>query len=309
MPPAISWPGGWGVVAASGAADMTVGILGATSMVGQVLLPLLDTGGERIVAYSRQPRQAAGSRIEYRCLDDAYEEVFSGEVPDWLCLAPIWVLSGYLPFIERCRPRRIVALSSTSVFTKQDSSDPAERDTVARLAEGERQLIAWAEKHGVEWVILRPTLIYGRGLDRNLCEIARFIRRAGFFPLFGKALGLRQPVHVDDVAAACLSALRSTEARNRAYNLSGAEQLAYRDMVGRVFAALGRRERFVHIPLPVFRAALACLRLSPRFRKWSPAMAERMNRGMAFDHAEAGKDLEFSPRPFLPDEGDMPAMR
>lgn len=277
-------------------------------MVGQVLLPLLDAGGTRVIAYSRRPRTRAG-HIEYRCLDDAQGAAFAGEVEDWVCLAPIWVLPDYLPMIERCRPKRIVALSSTSVFTKQDSFDPEERETVARLAEGERQLIAWAESHGVEWVILRPTLVYGRGLDRNICEIARFIRRAGFFPLFGKALGLRQPVHVDDVAAACRSALRSRQARNHAYNLSGETQLAYRSMVGQVFAALGRTERFVRIPMPMFRAALACLRLIPRFGKWSPAMAGRMSRDMVFDHSDASRDLGFSPRPFRLAESDIPAMR
>jgi nucleoside-diphosphate-sugar epimerase len=271
------------------------------------LLPLLDAVGARVVAYSRRSHQAGADRIEYRRLDEAREEVFSGDVEEWVCLAPIWVLPGYLPMIERCRPKRIVALSSTSIFTKQDSSDLAERETVARLEEGERQLIAWAESHDVEWVILRPTLIYGRGLDRNICEIARFIRRSGFFPLFGKALGLRQPVHVDDVAAACYSALRSRQARNHAYSLSGETQLTYRGMVGQVFGVLGRRKRFVQIPMPMFRAALACLRLLPRFRKWSPAMAERMNRDMVFDHFDASRDLGFSPRPFLLDEGDMPA--
>lgn len=285
---------------------MTVGVLGATSMVGQVLLPLLDTGEERIVAYSRRSDQAGTECIEYRCLQDASEEIFAGEIADWVCLAPIWVLPAHLSSIERCRPRRIVALSSTSVFTKQDSPDPAERETVERLRGGEKALVEWAEAHGVEWVILRPTLIYGRGLDRNLCEIARLVRRFGFFPLFGKARGLRQPVHVDDVAAACAAALRNRQVRGRAYNLSGAEQLAYRDMVSRVFAALGREPRFVRIPLPLFRAALACLRFVPRFRKWSPAMAERMNQDMVFDHLEAERDLGFAPRPFRPDEGDMP---
>ncbi len=63
-------------------------------------------------------------------------------------------------------------------------------------------------KQGVEWVILRPTLIYGHGRDKNITEIARFIRRFGFFPLLGKANGLRQPIHVEDVAEACFAALR-----------------------------------------------------------------------------------------------------
>ncbi len=148
-------------------------------------------------------------------------------------------------------------------------------------------------------------MIYGRGRDKNLAEIARFIRRFGFFPLFGRAMGLRQPVHAEDVAAACAAALLSPGASHHAYNISGGETLPYRDMVERMFAALNRRPRLPTVPLTVFRFALACLRLVPRYRRWSPAMAERMNQDMAFDHAEAAADLGFSPRMFRLAPEDM----
>ena len=95
--------------------------------------------------------------------------------------------------LERYGACRVVALSSTSRFTKDDSSDPEEQAIALRLADAEARVQAWAASHGVEWVILRPTLIYGLGRDKNIAEIARFIRRFGFFPLFGKAKGLRQP--------------------------------------------------------------------------------------------------------------------
>lgn len=88
------------------------------------------------------------------------------------------------------------------------------------------------------WVILRPTLIYGRGRDRNITVIARFIRRFGFFPVLGRATGLRQPVHAEDVALACHRALEAPAATNRAYNISGGETVTYREMVRRVFLAL-----------------------------------------------------------------------
>ncbi len=75
--------------------------------------------------------------------------------------------------------------------------------------------MAWAASHGVEWIILRPTLIYGLGRDKNIAEIARFVRRFGFSPLFGKAKGLRQPLHAQDVAGACIAALDAPDAANR----------------------------------------------------------------------------------------------
>ena len=208
-----------------------------------------------------------------------------------------WRLSGCCRSIFRCLEaygaRRVVALSSTSRFTKDDSSDPEEQAIALRLADAEARVQAWAASHGVEWIILRPTLIYGRGRDKNIAEIARFVRRFGFFPLFGKANGLRQPLHAHDVAGACLAALDSPVAANRAYNLSGAETLPYRDMVARIFSALGRPVRLLPVPLFVFRFAVALLRLVPRYRNWSPAMAERMNRHFPLEIFKANKLVQI----------------
>ncbi|MDI1276642.1 NAD(P)-dependent oxidoreductase [Methylobacter sp.] len=218
--------------------------------------------------------------------------------PYWICVAPIWVLPEQFVLLEAHGARRVVVLSSTSRFTKDDSSDPEEQAIALRLADAEARVREWAESRGVEWVILRPTLIYGLGRDKNIAEIVRFIRRFGFFPLFGKANGLRQPIHASDVAGVCLAALQAPCATNRAYNISGGETLTYRDMVACVFSTLGHRPRLPTVPLWAFRLAVAVLRRLRRYRQWSTAMAERMNRDMVFDHAEAARDLNFKPRAF-----------
>lgn len=286
-----------------------ISVLGATSLVGACLLPLLTQAGWQVTAYSRRAAQPAGERVSWRQIKDATLAPFpmrEGNSPDWICVAPIWVLPEHFAWLEAQGARRVVVLSSTSRFTKDDSSDPEEQAVARRLAKAEARVQAWAENRGVEWVILRPALIYGLGRDKNIAEIARFIRRFGFFPLFGKAAGLRQPIHAQDVAGACLAALQAPGAANRAYNLSGGETLAYRDMVARVFAALGRPSRLVHVPLSAFRVAVALMRCLPRYRHWSVAMAERMNRDLVFDHAEAARDLDFKPRAFVLAAGDLP---
>lgn len=293
-----------------------VGVLGATSMVGQSLLPLLAGAGWHVEAFSRQT-QIAGqpvdkeNRVVFRTLekmgpDHAPFPVAQEKITHWTCLAPIWVLPDYFSMLEGCQAKRVVALSSTSIFTKRNSPDPDEQSTVDKLRNGEQRFVEWAEANRIEWVILRPTLIYGLGQDRNICEIARFISRFGFFPLFGTAQGLRQPVHIEDVAAACAAALQGEAARNHAYNLSGVEKLSYREMVGRVFRIMGKPERFINIPLFVFRSAIGCLKILPRFRNWSVAMAERMDTDLVFDHADAIRDLGFSPRPFQLSKMDLP---
>jgi nucleoside-diphosphate-sugar epimerase len=274
-----------------------VGLLGATSLVGKCLVLLLINSGVRVCAFSRQSIKTVGDGITWRNLSDS-RSTNTDQLDHWICVAPIWVLPEHFPLMEASGARRVVVLSSTSRFTKVGSGDTAETAVAARLIEAENRFVAWAKSHGIEWVILRPTLIYGLGRDKNISEIARFIRRFSFFPVFGQADGLRQPIHAEDVALACVSALQAPDAANRAYNLSGGETLTYRDMVARVFVALDCRPRLLTVPLWSFRLALSVLRCLPRYRQWSAAMAERMNRDLVFDHTEAARDLGFKPRGF-----------
>lgn len=278
--------------------ERQVGILGATGLVAGHLLPLLEGGGWQALRFSRRDLESAPLGAPA-----------ARSVPYWISLVPLWVLPAAAPLLARHGARRIVAMSSTSRFSKFDSPDPAERETAQRLAQGEAWLAAWAAERDVQWVILRPTLIYGEGRDRNVSEIARFICRFGFFPLAGDASGLRQPVHAEDVARACIAALENPAEGGLAYELSGGETLSYRNMVCRIFATLGRRPRLPVVPLRVFTLALGCIRLLPRYRDWRPAMIERMNRDLVFDHTAAARDLGFAPRTFTPvppDSGTSP---
>lgn len=284
------------------------GLLGANSLVGECVISRLRNDGRRAVAFSRHPSggepEPGVTWSQLPASLPAHPEAPS--ITHWLCVAPIWVLPQYFGMIEISGARRVVALSSTSLFVKKDSSNYGEQHLAQRLAEGERAFRAWAEIQGVEWVILRPTLIYGRGRDKNLTEIIRFVRRWGFFPLLGQAEGLRAPVHAEDVAAACVSALASHAAVNRTYNLSGGETLSYREMVRRIFSLVGKVPHLVTIPRWLFRPAVAAARLVPRYRHWTVEMAERMNHDLVFDHADAVRDLGFAPRPFRVLREDLP---
>ena len=283
-------------------AELRVGVLGASSLVGDCLLPLLRDAGWQVVAFSRQ---SVGSSLDLAWRRLPCTEGIE-EIPHWICLAPIWVLPDYFAHIEASCARRLVVLSSTSRFTKIGSGDPAENAIVTQLIDGEKRVQAWAESRGIEWVVLRPTLIFGLGRDKNVSQIARFIRHFGFFPVLGRAQGLRQPIHAADVATSCISALLAPDAANHAYNISGGETLTYRDMVARVFASLGRRPYIFTAPLWAFQLVLAVLRCLLRYRQCSVAMAERMNRDLVFDSAEAARDFGFAPDKFVLSTEDMP---
>jgi len=286
---------------------LTAGVLGATSPVGRQVLAQLADAGHSVMAFSRRPQQTDDARVRWATLHADATDADGEPIPHWIALCGIWNLPEHFDLMLRHGVRRVVCLSSTSRFTKTTSSNPQEEEIVRRLVEGERRIAEWAQAHGVEWTILRPTLIYGRGTDRNLAEIVKLIRKLGLFPLFGRAEGLRQPVYVDDVAKAAVLSVFSADAGCSSYNISGAEVLTYREMVSRIFKAMGRKPRFLSVPIWLFNFALFFLRLIPRYRKWNADMVQRMNRDMVFDHDDARRDFAYDPQRFVLREIDVSA--
>ena len=286
-----------------------VGLLGATSLIGERLLKQLILNNWHITAFSRRPITQSHPQIAWQQLGTTNQLRVSTEennLPFWICAAPVWALPEYFDLLSASGARRIVVISSTSRFTKGTSSDPGEQKIAQQLIKSEELVQTWAATHGVKWIILRPTLIYGYGHDKNIAEIARFIRRFGFFPLLGSANGLRQPVHVADVASACCTALDTLNLTNRSYNLTGEETLPYRVMIKRVFAALNHPPRLLTVPLWLFQIAAWGLSWLPRYRYWTSAMAERMSQDLTFDCSDAKRDLNYCPRSFELTAEDLP---
>ena len=289
----------------------SVGLLGANSLVGMSLVSLLVESGWNVVAFAREmPPSDSVIGVDWRLISNFSDSIVEvskegDSIPYWICLAPIWIFPKYFSLLERYQAKRVIAFSSTSRYTKSDSPDVSEKRSAQRQAAAEIMIKLWAESKAVDWTILRPTLIYGYGRDKNITEIASFIKRFGFFPVFGDAVGLRQPVHVDDVANACVFVLQSEKSFNRTYEISGGEVLTYREMVERVFKAQGKPIRIIRFPLLFFKLCVAFVNLIKNNKNFTVAMAERMNKDMAFEHADATRDLRFLPRAFLLTKQDV----
>ncbi|MCY1250545.1 hypothetical protein D9M72_641940 [compost metagenome] len=112
---------------------------------------------------------------------------------------------------------------------------------------------------------------------------------------------------MDDVAKAAVLAVFSANTGGNSYNISGAEVLSYREMVARIFKAMGRKPKFLGVPIWFFNLALFFLRLVPRYRKWNADMVQRMNRDMVFDHDAARRDFGYDPQRFILRDVDVGA--
>jgi nucleoside-diphosphate-sugar epimerase len=274
-------------------------ILGAGSQVAPFLAQRLAEHGLAGAAVSRHaPTASLHAAFPWHRVDLA-------EAPDWpampgtvvFSVLPLWLLPAHVPALVAAGATQLIAFSSTSVFAKADSPDPAEQALAQRLASAESAVAEACEAAGVPWTILRPTLIYGSGRDQNVSAVARFIRRFGFFPVAHPASGLRQPVHADDLAIAAVAAIANPNAFNRAFNLPGGETLTYREMIARIFAGVGATPRILPLPSGLLRRALPLVQNRLPYR-YSPALFLRMNQDLAFDPSDAHAALNYAPRPF-----------
>ncbi|MDM8557964.1 NAD-dependent epimerase/dehydratase family protein [Candidatus Parabeggiatoa sp. HSG14] len=273
-------------------------VTGATSQIGQCLLPHLQAAGITMTAISRQP-QSNTAYIVWQQSNLQISPLSISQSSLLFHVAPLPLLPPLLTHLPNNAPlKKIIAFSSTSCFTKANSPDPKERRIATQLTEAETALITICQARDIAWTLFRPTLIYGCGIDKNVTFIARFIRRFGFFPLVGQGKGLRQPVHADDLAIACVQACLSPKAINKAYNLSGGQTLTYYDMVKAIFHHLGKKPRIMSIPLPLFKFTTRCLSGLPTYAHLSAAMIARMNQDLCFDYTMAYHDFGYQPRTF-----------
>ncbi|AKC87175.1 NAD-dependent epimerase/dehydratase family protein [Pseudoxanthomonas suwonensis] len=272
-------------------------LFGASGQIGRCVLARLVRQGGRVVALSRHA-QPPSPGVEWRtgALPDAVGA--AGDFDAILSCGPLDLFSHWYAR-SPTGAARVVAFGSTSVHVKGTSPDPAERELAARLHDAEARLADAAAARGVAATLLRPTLVYGAGSDRNLSRIAALARRHGYFVLPRDACGLRQPVHVGDLAAAALAALAREDGGFHSYDLPGGETLAYREMVARVLAALRPPARLLLLPGALFSlAAGAARRLG--VHDAGAAVLARMRQDLAFDDSAARRDLDYAPRPFHP---------
>ncbi len=274
-------------------------VTGASSQIGRCVLRRLRAAGATAVAIGRKrPERFEDGAAQFIEIDLTNPELpIPYALSSVVHIADIWLLPPHIEALCERGARRLVCFSSTSIYAKQGTSSAAERRRVERIVEAESTIAQRCDTLGIGWTVLRPTLIYGLGVDRNVSRAARFIQRFKCYPLAFGAEGLRQPVHADDLAGAALTALRVPAAAGRHYDVGGGETLAYREMVGRIFDVLQLPRRCVRVPfLEYFAAAAGLLTRRPEV---TGEMVRRMRSDLVCDNRPAADDLGYKPRRFL----------
>lgn len=273
-------------------------VTGGTGFVGTRVLPRLVAAGWDVAALARSSRSAES-------IVRLGAEPISGDLDDPDSVTTAFVQSGathlaniaslgfghastIVAAAEAAQVRRAVFVSTTAIFTKLNAGSKE-----VRLAAEDA-----VRKSTLDYVVLRPTMIYGAHDDRNICRLVRLIERSPVVPVPG-GRRLQQPVHVDDVAWGVVRALDEDVVGRVFLDIPGAEPIAFRDLVKETAAASGRRIVAVPLPLPPL---LAGARLYERFSRRPRLKAEQFERlaeDKVFDLAPAESALGYMPRAYV----------
>lgn len=269
---------------------MSCVVFGGSGQMGDHLLPYLRKRDESVVAFSRAPHASgAGVTWQHGNLPNAVPTL-PASVAAIICLGPLDHFTRWLEHTDVPGSPRVVAMSSMSAQSKRDSPDAAERELAARLRDAEQRLLARCRMLGSACTILRATLIYG-GPGGSLEQLAAQARRRHVFALpCGR--GLRQPVHVADLALAVLAALERPQATG-VIEAGGGECLTATAMFARVRRELAPQA--LGVPVPRAMSGLA-MRVSGRGR----GMVARLDQDLVADNAKLVGLLGVQPRPFKP---------
>jgi nucleoside-diphosphate-sugar epimerase len=277
---------------------MNVFVTGGSGFLGSYVVPRLVERGDTVHALARSTEAARrvgslGAVPQPGDLDDAasVDAAFAASDADTLVnLASLGF--GHAETIvaaaEEAGMQRALFVSTTAIFTKL----PAPSRAVRVAAEDT------VRSSGLDWTILRPTMIYGSPEDRNMWRLLRLLRRSPVVPVPGSGRSLQQPVHVDDLAATIVRTLDRPVSSRRCYDVAGPSAITFREVIEQAGAAVGRRPLILPVPLGPAVALAGIVERVTRSPRLRAEQIQRLDEDKAFDISAAVADLGHDPRPF-----------
>jgi nucleoside-diphosphate-sugar epimerase len=298
-------------------------IIGATSFIGPSVLEkilsvfseaedviscLVRTGTDKeklakleslALSYNRKINFTTGNLLNrdsiFNCIIDAgyYDSTDSPDCLIYLVdLRNTTFMKNLLSAVSRTGIKRAVFVSSTSVLI------PFENEMKKTKLQSENLIEDFGRRAGFDYTILRPTMIYGCADDRNYSKMLNFIKKRGFFVMFGNGQNLIQPVFIEDVASAVTEVIRNKLTFNKIYTLCGKEPVKYKDMLLTVKSLVKKPFKIMRLPLIASKFFVAVYsKIFPK-SNLKPDMIERMQVDKAYSYEAAQKDFGFSPVPF-----------
>lgn len=140
---------------------------------------------------------------------------------------------------KKANIRKIILFSSAAVTSIR-------RDPYAQTKKSQETLVA---KSGIDYSIIRPSMIYGPGDNKNIGWLIKILKRLPIVPLPGGGNFGRQPVYVDDI---CQIVLKLVNKRfpQKIFEVHGYQYITLAKMVKTINKQLSSPKLI--FPVPIF---------------------------------------------------------
>lgn len=153
--------------------------------------------------------------------------------------------------------KRFVFLSSIKVngefsspgqpFQGSDTSNPSDAYAQSKL-EAEQALKKVCSETGMEYVIIRPPLVYGPGVKANFLSMMKWVSRGVPLPLGAINKNRRSLVYIDNLVDLIAVSIEHPRARNQTLLVSDDEDVSTSELLHRIALAMDKRARLLNIP-------------------------------------------------------------
>lgn len=137
--------------------------------------------------------------------------------------------------------------SSNKPFSHKDEPAPEDPYGVSKT-EAEKALKEICSETGMEYVIIRPPLVYGADVKANFLSILKWVWRGVPLPLGGIKNNKRSLVYVENLVDLIKVCIEHPAAANQTFIVSDDEDVSTRALFERVARALGVKNRLLPIP-------------------------------------------------------------
>lgn len=243
--------------------SLRVLVTGADGFLGQHLLPRLISRGHRVRAVCREAPTRPGSKIpgiEWRQADLTRRESLAGIAAG--CDRVVHLAGRFVARAESSLGREhgtgtrnlVWEIRKTDieriVFVSALGASPDAGEFFRTKFEAEDVVMS----ADVEYVILRPSVVYGPG-DHFTTPIVRILNALPVFPMMGDGTFELQPLAVEDMVDVLTQAIESPEVAGRSLDLAGPERLSFVRIVRILGETIGRPRPIIPLPAGLARPA------------------------------------------------------
>jgi nucleoside-diphosphate-sugar epimerase len=272
-----------------------VALTGATGFIGRHLLRELPKRGYRIRVILRRPSavppeassavvgdlarpqnmSAALAGVDAVIHSAGIAHAMSGVPEDDYRVLNTEATIGLARAAERAGAKRFVFLSSIRAQSGPVAGGVLTEDLEPRPTDAYGQSKLAAEqglaKLALDWVALRPVLVYGPGMKGNMAALLRLARSPYPLPLAGLS-GKRSLLALDNLVAAIDTVLAAPGSLRRPLIVADPEPLTVAAMIAAMREGLGRAPALFPVPRRLMEAACRALGRAEAFERMAGSL-------------------------------------